>query len=366
MRRAAPTRFDAGGHKLICCQHSSWAIVFDVELLDFFLKRTSTYLSLLVLLCTASLLSVALALWVGSVPMTLHDWWSAVSGHAADRDGELARAVLIELRAPRALTAFALGGLLALAGTYMQALLRNPLADPYIMGTSGGAAVSALAAMLLGLTGFAVQGAAALGAFASIVLVFALAHTEGSWSPVRLLLTGVVIAAGTSAAVSLLLALGDEAKLRGMLFWLMGDINNYSGVKQLWALLLISTLLTCLLARHLNLLARGELQATSLGMNIRQFRIGLFVGSAVLTAAAVTTAGSIGFVGLITPHLARLLVGADHRRVAPAAVLLGGCLVTLADTAARTLFAPRQLPVGALTALIGVPVFLSLMYRNRN
>lgn len=308
------------------------------------------------------MLSLSIALCMGSVPLGMDELWTALSSDNAS----LAQAVLLNLRLPRALTSFALGGLLALAGIYMQVLLRNPLADPYIMGSSGGAAVAALGAMLLGLTGIAVQGAAAVGAFAAILLVFALAHTEGSWSPTRLLLTGVVVASGASALVSLLLTLGDEAKLRGMLFWLMGDISNYSRVAPLWTLLLLATGLSCLLARHLNVLARGELQAQTLGLNIKHMRIGLFAASALLTAAAVTTAGSIGFVGLITPHLARLLVGADHRRLTPAAVLLGGCLLTLADTAARTLFAPRQLPVGALTALIGVPVFLGLMFRKRS
>jgi iron complex transport system permease protein len=233
------------------------------------------------------------------------------------------------------------------------------------MGTSGGAAAAALGAMLLGAGGLMVQGAAAAGAFAVIFLVFALAHAEGSWSPVRLLLTGVVVAAGASALVSLLLALGDESKLRGMLFWLMGDISNYSQALPLWCLLVIAGVLSCVMARNLNVLARGELQAQTLGLNIKQTRIALFAASALLTAAAVTTAGSIGFVGLITPHLARLLVGADHRRLVPASILLGGTLLTLADTAARSLFAPRQLPVGALTALLGVPVFLALMFRRK-
>ncbi len=324
------------------------------------LYPTRSFTPLLLGLCLCSLLSLGIALCMGSVPLAPTDLWTALRGG----DAPLAQAVLLNLRLPRALTGFALGGLLALAGLYMQVLLRNPLADPYIMGSSGGAAVAALAAMLLGLTGLAVQGAAAAGAFVAILLVFALAHAEGSWSPTRLLLTGVVVAAGTSALISLLLALGDEAKLRGMLFWLMGDISNYSRAGSLWTLLLIAGVLSCLLARHLNVLARGEFQAQTLGMNIKQMRIGLFAASALLTAAAVTTAGSIGFVGLITPHLGRLLVGADHRRLTPAAILLGGSLLTLADTAARTLFAPRQLPVGALTALIGVPIFLGLMFRR--
>lgn len=312
---------------------------------------------LLLVLALGAVLALLLAVCVGSVTVTPGEVWRALSGSQQ----ELQQAIVMHLRLPRALNAFALGGLLALAGLYMQALLRNPLADPFIMGTSGGAAVAALSAMLLGLSGIAIPGAAALGAFAAMLLVFALAHAEGSWSPTRLLLTGAVVAAGAGALVSLLLALGDERQLRGMLFWLMGEISAATQSGPLWLLLLLAALSTQLLARQLNVLARGEIQARALGLEVRQFRVLLFAVSAILTASAVTTAGTIGFVGLITPHLARLLVGADHRRVAPAALLLGGTLVTVADTAARTLFAPRQLPVGALTALIGVPVFLSLM-----
>ena len=314
----------------------------------------------MLLACAA--VSILVALRSGSVHVP---WSSLIALFNPGQHESLQQTVLLQLRLPRALTSFALGGLLALTGVLMQVLLRNPLADPYILGSSGGAAAGALTAMLLGLSGFPVEAAAAGGAFLTIFLVFALAHAEGSWSPTRLLLTGVVMAAGATALVSLLLALGDESRLRGMLFWLMGEITNTHRVVQLWLLLIGASGLSYLLARHLNVLARGELQAHNLGMNVKHLRISLFFASALLTAAAVTTAGSIGFIGLIVPHLARLLVGADHRRLAPAAVLLGGILLTLADTAARTWFAPRQLPVGALTALLGVPVFLALMLRGR-
>jgi len=313
------------------------------------------------LLCIA-LASLAIALSSGSVRLNAWNLPDLVIHH---QTSSVEQAVLLQLRLPRALTAFALGGLLALSGVLMQVLLRNPLADPYILGGSGGAAAAALLALLLGLNGWPVEIAAAIGAFITTVLVFALAHTEGSWSPTRLLLTGVVVAAGASALVSLLLALGDEAKLRGMLFWLMGDISNTQRSLPLWIFMIGAAGLSGLLARHLNVMTRGELQAHILGMNLRQLRITLFAISAAITAAAVTTAGSIGFVGLIIPHLARLTIGADHRKLIPAAVLMGGSLLTLADTAARTLFAPRQLPVGALTALIGVPVFILLMLRRQ-
>lgn len=277
----------------------------------------------------------------------------------------LAHSLIFDLRLPRALTAFAAGGVLALTGVLMQVLLRNPLADPFVMGVSGGAAVAALGAMLLGLSGLMIDVWAALGALATTLLVFALARAEGGWTPVRLLLTGVVVAAGASAIVSMLLALGDETKLRGMLFWLMGDLSLSSRPGPLLAIFLVALAVSFPFARHLNVLARSELQARVLGAPVDGLRIGIFVASSILTAACVTTAGTIGFVGLVTPHLVRLMLGADHRIVLPASALLGGTLVMIADLCARTMFAPRQLPVGALTAIAGVPLFLLLMRRQR-
>src|SRR5262245_37449838 len=181
----------------------------------------------------------------------------------------LARSLVFDLRLPRALTAFAAGGVLALAGVLMQVLLRNPLADPFVMGVSGGAAVAALSAMLLGLGGFAIDAAATLGALVATVLVFALARGEGGWSPFRLLLTGVVVAAGASAVVSMLLALGDETKLRGMLFWLMGDLSFSTRPGPLLAVFAAALALAFPFARHLNLLARSELQARVLGAPVQ-------------------------------------------------------------------------------------------------
>ena len=311
-------------------------------------------------LLLAALAVLALSLLSGSVALSPGQLWSGLSGP----DDSLARSVLLDLRLPRALTAFAAGGALAIAGVLMQVLLRNPLADPFVMGISGGAAVAALSAMLLGLAGFAVDAAATVGALATTVLVFALAHREGGWTPARLLLTGIVVAAGASAAVSMLLALGNEAQLRGMLFWLMGDLSLGSRPGPLLAVFAITFAVTLPFARHLNVLARGDIQARTLGAPVRGTRIGIFVASSVLTAATVTTAGPIGFVGLVTPHLVRLLVGSNHRLVLPAAALLGGTVVMVADLGARTLFAPRQLPVGALTAIAGVPLFLALMRRG--
>jgi iron complex transport system permease protein len=320
-------------------------------------RITLVYTSLV--LCTIGVL--ALSLLSGSVTLSAGQVLSALF----DPADSLGHALVFDLRLPRALNAFAAGSVLAMAGVLMQVLLRNPLADPFIMGVSGGAAVAALLAMLLGLAGLLVDAAAAAGALATTLLVFALAHGDDGWTPSRLLLTGIVVAAGASAAVSMLLALGDETQLRGMLFWLMGDLSMSSRPQGLLLLALLALAFAFPFARHLNVLARGELTARVLGAPVEALRIGIFCISSLLTAAAVTTAGTIGFVGLVTPHLTRLMLGADHRLVLPASALLGGTLVMLADLCARTLFAPRQLPVGALTAIAGVPLFLLLMRRQK-
>ncbi|MFL6577367.1 MAG: FecCD family ABC transporter permease [Povalibacter sp.] len=311
------------------------------------------------LITIAAAIVFFLSLATGSVALSLSQLWDGLSG-----TDPMPHAVILDLRLPRAVTAFAAGGLLAICGVLMQVLLRNPLADPFVMGVSGGAAVAALSAMLLGFTGFGIDVSAAVGALLTTLVVFALAHAQGGWTPTRLLLTGVVIAAGASAVISMLLALGNDTQLRSMLFWLMGDLSLSSRPWGLLGLFAAALLVTLPFARHLNVLARGELQARVLGAPVRGMRIGIFVASSVLTAATVTSAGTIGFVGLVTPHLIRLLLGSNHRWVLPASAVLGGTLVMAADLCARTLFAPRQLPVGALTALAGVPLFLLLMRRS--
>ncbi|MFO1408106.1 MAG: iron ABC transporter permease [Steroidobacteraceae bacterium] len=313
------------------------------------------------LLVATALALLAASLAVGSYALAPGEVLAALTGH----EGSLGRDVVLELRLPRALAAFAVGGLLALSGAMLQVLLRNPLADPYVLGISGGASVFALLAIMAGLPAAAVNGASAAGALAACVLVFALAHNRGGWTPARLLLTGIVVAAGAGSVVSLLLATSDDAGLRGMVFWLLGDLSRTGGWPWLVTLLAGAALAGALLGRHLNVLARGVTQAASVGLDVHRMQVVLFVLSSVLTGVAVSAAGSIGFVGLVTPHLVRLAIGSDNRAVLPVSALLGGVLLMAADLASRTLIAPRQLPVGALTALVGVPVFLVLMSRRR-
>ena len=315
-------------------------------------------LGLLALIAVAAML---LSLAVGSAQLSAAQLWAVVQGQG----DVLARTMVIELRLPRALSAFAVGGLLAVAGALMQVLLRNPLADPYVLVLSGGASMGALAAMLAGMGGVLISGSAFLGALLSTFLVFGLAHGSGGWTPARLLLTGVVVAAGWGAVITLMLALSPAERLPGMLYWLMGDLS-YARAPWPPLLLLIATCVLLIpLGRSLNVLARGPQQAAALGVDVRPLEWGIYIAASLLTATAVTTAGSIGFVGLVVPHMLRLLLGNDQRLILPACALAGGTLLVLADTLARTMIAPEQLPVGVITALLGVPTFLFLLYRSR-
>lgn len=325
---------------------------------------------LLLILAALSVTALLFALAVGSGPAGPGTLRALLAGNADPLEVD----ILLMLRLPRALAAFGTGAALALAGALMQVLLRNPLADPYVLGTSGGAAVAALGAMLLGCAGVVVDVAAFGGALLSTVLVFALARTGGAWSDGRgyhsggaasqLLLTGIVVASGWSAAVTLLLAVSPEASLRGLLFWLMGDFSFVEFPGPILVVAAGGTLAGLLLARTLNVLGTGDWQATLLGIEVRPVRGLIYAISALLTSLAVTTAGVVGFVGLIVPHFVRLAGGSDHRVVIPGSALAGGTLLVLADTLARTLMAPRQLPVGAITAAVGVPAFLYLLRRS--
>ena len=269
--------------------------------------------------------------------------------------------IVLEFRLPRVVSGFIVGGMLALAGALMQVLLRNPLAEPYILGISGGSSAFALLAISAGLAGAWITLSACCGALLTMFMVFVFSRSAAGWNPLRVLLTGVVIAAGWGALISFLLAVSPSAMIHGMLFWLMGDLG-FSQFNQWYLFLLIlAVILVMIFSRALNLLAVGDLQAASLGVSVNYLRIFIYFLASVLTAAAVMQAGSIGFIGLIIPHAVRLLIGNDNRLLLPVSVLSGGILLVFADLLARTLLAPRQLPVGVLTAMIGVPVFLILL-----
>jgi iron complex transport system permease protein len=309
-----------------------------------------------VLLACAVVIAV-LALIVGSTDLGVRPALAALFGDPT----EPARTVVLELRAPRLLSAFTIGALLALAGVLLQALFRNPLADSYVLGVSGGSSVGALFALLFGASLWMVQCSAALGAMLTTLLVLALSRGGAT---VRVLLTGVVVAAACGALVTLVLVLADNGQLRGMMFWLAGDLGWAARPWIMAGGTLLASALVFAIARPLDVLATGETTAQSLGLDLGRWRIFIVLIAGALTAGAVIQGGTIGFVGLVIPHFVRLAFRtASHRIVVPAAALAGGTLLAGADLVARTAAAPRQLPVGAIMALLGVPMFLVLLRR---
>jgi iron complex transport system permease protein len=331
--------------------------------------RASVVITTLALLALASLVVAGM---VGSVPVALADMPGALMA-LAKGDTSTLPATLLDLRLSRALVAFVTGGVLALAGVMMQALLRNPLAEPYVLGISAGASVGALAALLFMWAMWMVDLAAFVGAVAVSMLLYMLARrdlrgnaaAEGGSS--LLLLTGAILSTSCIALVTLMLSIAPESRLRGMIFWMIGDIAGAPLRPLPWIVLAAGLVFALRSARSLNVLALHAEAAATLGIRVGTLRKGLFFCSGMLTASAVTSAGSIGFVGLIVPHACRFACGPDHRLLIPAATLAGGAFLVLADTLARTVLAPQQLPVGVITALIGAPVFLYQLHRlNRS
>lgn len=315
---------------------------------------------LLIILLVAALASLFIALLFGTFPISSVQVFDSIFFPVPG----IVQDVIWKLRLPRALGAFACGGLLATSGVLLQVLLRNPLADPYILGVSGGAALGALTALLFGaglaLTNFAAFG----GALGAIAVVFVLSFRAGDWNLHRLLLTGVVLSAAFTALISLILVLAPQVQLKGMLFWLMGDLSHADSSGGAWLLLALVVLVFTLWSGSLNALVLGALKARALGVAVSGLQAALYFGSAVATVAAVLLGGSIGFVGLMVPHALRLIGVNDHRWLLPSSALLGGSFVTLADTLARAAWAPQQLPVGVFTAVIGVPALLLLLSRK--
>jgi iron complex transport system permease protein len=282
------------------------------------------------------------------------------------------------IRVPRVLAGFGAGAALALAGALMQLMTRNALADPYVLGVAGGASVGALGAMLLAgaagtnLSEWGVAAGAAIGAAASSALLFGLlwrrlastALGAGGEGSTALLLVGVMIGAGCSAIVSLILTLADEGQLRGMVFWLLGDLNGASHWEIVWIALAIALVVVWPRARELDWLARGDAWAATLGVDVGRRRRAVLLAAALATGAAVATAGAIGFVGLVVPHVLRRLGLRAAPLLLPASAIAGGGFVVAVDAVARTIVAPLQLPVGVLAAAIGVPTFIAMLLQR--
>lgn len=293
---------------------------------------------------------------------------SVVLGPAAVPLNELGRSDIVwNLRAPRAVLAFLVGGSLGVAGAGLQALVRNPLADPFLLGLSGGAGLGAVVALALHLSGpWALPLAAFAGALAALGLVYRMGLGGGAaLDPRILLLGGVAVGAFAAAITTAIVSLADAAELRNAFLWLWGGLSAASWDSVLLLAIYAPVPLAVLLAaaRPLDLLALGEEPARYLGADVEAVKRRVYLAASLLTAAAVAVSGVIGFVGLVVPHIARLAWGHRHRSLLPAAFIGGGALLAIADTLARTVVAPRELPVGVVTALIGVPVFALLLRR---
>lgn len=306
------------------------------------------------------LLLASLSLAFGSVDLPL----PALVAGLIQPDGGIAAEILWHYRLPRLLFAFLIGALLAMAGALMQTLLRNPLADPYILGTSGGAATGMLGAFLLSLPAWLQLPLAMAGAVLSTLLLFVFSGFLTTRDPNRLLLTGIVLTTGWGALITFLLTIAPSGQIPGMLFWLIGDLNEQASIAVPVSALLLAVTLLFFIARPLDLMLLGEQQAASVGVDVAGMRLLVLALAVVLTAVAVTYAGPIGFVGLVTPHIIRLMAGSGHRLLLPSTALLGGSLLIGADLLSRTLIAPRMMPVGVFTTLLGVPLFLYLIRRQ--
>jgi iron complex transport system permease protein len=283
-------------------------------------------------------------------------------GLTSDQD-----AILFDIRLPRILLGAAVGGSLAVAGASYQSLLRNPLAEPYLLGISNGAAVGTMIALVfMGAHEWSRPLMAFSGALIATLVVYRLAQGRTGATPERLILAGVIVTTFLSSAIVFVTTLMDATRIRSFTFWLLGDLSGTTA-KLLWLALFIAIAGTIVLAAHarsLNLLMLGERDAFDLGVEVSRVRLVVFIVASLLVGSSVASSGSVGYVGLVVPHLVRLSLGSDNRITVPAAAICGAIFVVVADTIARTIIAPRELPVGAITALIGAPLFVYLLRRR--
>ncbi|MEU9183685.1 iron chelate uptake ABC transporter family permease subunit [Streptomyces sp. NPDC048484] len=316
--------------------------------------------------------SVAFAITIGPADIRVGDVWAVVASHLGWGSTELSPirdGIVWQLRLPRTLLAAVCGAGLAVCGAVMQSLLRNPLADPFVLGVSSGASTGAVVVVVLGAGGglVSVSAGAFLGALLSFGLVLLLSHTLGGTTD-RVVLSGVAAMQLFSALTSfVVMTAADAETTRGVLFWLLGSLGGV-GWTDVWVCLavLAVTLAVCLAyARTLDAFAFGQDAAANLGVSVARTRLVLLCATALLTAALVSSAGAIGFVGLVLPHAARALVGSGHARLLPVAALAGAVFLVWVDTLARTVLDPQEVPVGVVTSLIGVPVFVLVLYRTR-
>jgi iron complex transport system permease protein len=320
----------------------------------------------------ALLASVAVAVTIGPADISTGDVWASVAAHLGFGDSTLAPlrdGIVWNLRMPRTLLAAVCGAGLAVCGAVMQSLLRNPLADPFVLGVSSGASTGAVAVVVLGVGGGAVSlsAGAFLGALLSFVLVLLLSHILGD-SVDRVVLSGVAVMQLFSALTSfIVLTSADAETTRGVLFWMLGSLTGADWDQVLLCTVALAVVLLICLghARTLDAFAFGEETAASLGVRVARTRLILLCVTALLTAALVSCAGAIGFVGLVLPHATRALTGSGHARLLPVTALTGAVFMVWVDTVARTVLDPQEVPVGVVTSLIGVPAFVAVLYRGR-
>src|SRR5438874_5210692 len=324
------------------------------------------------LVCGFLLLGLAIVLIfasvMGSQRLPLASSLCALTGKSNCGLSPEQQAILFELRLPRILLAGAVGMCLATAGAGYQALLRNPLAEPYLLGVSNGAAVGTMTALVFfGAHEWSRPVMAFAGALTATFVVYRLARGRAGATPERLILAGIIVTTFLSSAIVFLTTLMDATRIRSFTFWLLGDLSGTTSSLLSIALIAagIGVVTLVLNARALNLMMLGERDAFDLGVEVRRIRLIVFIAASLLVGASVASSGSVGYVGLVVPHLVRLSVGSDNRTVIPAAALAGALFVIVADTIARTVIAPPALPVGAITALIGAPLFIYLLRKER-
>ena len=327
------------------------------------LRRT---LSIFGMLLGVLFLIVIVSALIGSQTLPLRSSLCALTGRSNCGLSSEQHAILFDLRLPRILLAGAVGMCLAAAGAAYQALLRNPLAEPYLLGVSNGAAVGTMMALVFfGAHEWSRPVLAFAGALSATLFVYQLARGRTGTTPERLILAGVIATTFLSSAIVFLTALMDATRIRTFTFWLLGDLSGAtaSSLAMTFVAALVGVVVLAVHARPLNLMMLGERDAFDLGVETGRVRMTVFLAASLLVGASVASGGSVGYVGLVVPHLVRLSFGGDNRLVIVGAALAGAGFVIVADTVARTLIAPRELPVGAITALIGAPLFIYLLKR---
>jgi iron complex transport system permease protein len=329
------------------------------------LPATRRNVLLMMVILGAVLVLVGLgALTMGSVHLPLGEVWAGLCGKGSAAD---AAVIVREIRLPRVLLAMLVGAALAVSGTALQALLRNPLADPYVLGISSGAALGAIVALWVGGRLAAASPLVAFGgALLTTAWVYLLGRRAGRLSSYTLLLAGVVTASFLSAAILFVLSLLSTRDVRGTAFWLMGDLSVVTDAQLRILIPTIALAIAALyvFAKDLNVLLLGEEESAHLGVNVTRVETAVYILASLLTGLAVSVSGAIGYLGLLVPHLGRMIVGSDHRMLLPTAALGGAIVLVLSDTLARTIVAPGELPVGAVTAVAGAPVFIYLLRRT--